>query len=177
MSYNRSKFKKKVFKVDGVKIKNAKKQTIDGINFRSGLEAFFYSEAKKAGLTGFKYEDKKFILQDKFVSTSSGMELYEKTPEVNGVPIKGAKRKTIYGEVTNNIRTITYTPDFICIDEESKTGWVVETKGWRMETFKIKWKMFKKHLKDNGYVVSLYTPNTKENVLKTIQSIKSKYYT
>lgn len=175
MSWNRNKnkSKNKGFKVDGVKIKNAKKQTVDGINFKSGLEAFFYTEAIKAGINNFQYEGKKFLLQDKFVSNSSGMELYEKAAD--NAP-KNAKRKTIFGETTNNIRAITYTPDFICIDEETKTGYVVETKGWRMETFKIKWKMFKKHLKDNGYVLSLYTPNNKENVLKTIQSIKSKYY-
>lgn len=173
MSWNRNKNKKKGFKVDGVKIKNAKKQTVDGINFKSGLEAFFYTEAIKAGINNFQYEGKKFLLQDKFVSNSSGMELYEKTAD--NAP-KNAKRKTIFGETTNNIRAITYTPDFICIDEESKTGWVCETKGFKMGEFKLKWKMFKKLLKDQGYVLSLYMPSNKQQVLLTLASIKSKYY-
>lgn len=176
MSWKANRNKKKKFKVDGVKIKNAKKKSVDGINFKSHLEAFFYTEAKKAGITNFGYESRKFVLQDKFTATSSGMELYEKI-DLDLKNKKQSKRKTHFGEVTNNIRTITYTPDFVYIDEETKTGWICETKGFRMETFKIKWKMFKKHLLDNGYVLSLYTPNNKENVLKTIQSIKSKYYT
>lgn len=175
MTWKRNKNKKKKsFNVGGVKIKNAKKQTIDGINFKSQLEGFFYSEAKKAGINDFQYEGKKFLLQDKFTATSSGIELYTK---IDATDKKNVKKKIVFGEVTSKIRTITYTPDFICIDEETKTGWVVETKGFKMETFNIKWKMFKKHLLDNGYVLSLYTPNNRENVLKTIQSIKSKYYT
>lgn len=177
MSWNKQgvKKKKKGYKVDGVKIKNAKSKTVDGIKFKSGLEAYFYEEAKKAGLKP-EYEGKRFTLQDKFISTASGLELYEKI-DLNLQDKKKTKRKTHFGEVTSNIRAITYTPDFCCINEETKTGWIVETKGWRMETFKIKWKMFKKLLLDQGYVVSLYTPNNRENVLKTIQSIKSKYYT
>lgn len=173
MTWNRSKKNKKQFKVDGVKIKNAKKKTIDGINFKSQLEGFFYEEAKKAGISDFEYE-RKFVLQDKFTSTSSGIELYTK---IDATDKKNVKKKVVFGEVTSKIRAITYSPDFVCIDEETKTGWIVETKGFRMETFNIKWKMFKKYLLDNGYVLSLYTPNNKENVLKTIQSIKSKYYT
>lgn len=174
MSWKANRNKKKKFKVDGVKIKNAKKKTVDGVNFKSHLEAFFYTEAKKAGINDFAYESKKFVLQDKFISTSSGIELYTR---LDATDKKNVKKRVVFGEVTNNIRAITYTPDFVCINEETKTGWIVETKGFKMETFNIKWKMFKKYLKDNGYVLSLYTPNNKENILKTIQSIKSKYYT
>ena len=173
MSYKfKKRFKKKAHIVDGVKIQNAKPQTVDNIKFKSGLEAFCYTKLKQNGIDNFEYEKLTFILQEKFVSNTSGLELYNKVVQVGDKK----KLKSMFGEVTNNIRTITYTPDFVCIDEKSKTGWIIETKGWRMETFKIKWKMFKKYLRDNGYVLSLYTPDNQGNVMKCIESVKSKYY-
>lgn len=163
--------KKKSFKVDGVKIQKPKPKVIDKIKFRSSLEAFCYVKLKENGITDFGYETETFVIQEKFVSNTSGFELYNKTLDIAGKK----KSRTLFGEVTNNIRAITYTPDFIHINED-KTGWVIETKGFRMETFKIKWKMFKYFLKKNGYNLSLYTPNSQENVMKCIQSVKSKYY-
>lgn len=169
--------KKKGFKVDGVKIKNAKSKTIDGIKFKSGLEAYCYTKLKENGIKDFTYEGTTFVLQDKFISNTSGLETYNKTEEVFNKGKKTKRLRVKFGEITNNIRSITYTPDFVCLNEDTKSGWIVETKGFRTDSFKVKWKMFKKYLKDNGYVISLYTPNTQENTLKCIESIKSKYYT
>lgn len=163
--------KKKSFKVDGVKIQNAKPKTVNNIKFKSGLEAFCYTKLRENGIDDFQYEGETFVIQEKFISNTSGFELYNKTLVIG----TKKKLKVMFGEVTNNIRAITYTPDFIHINED-RTGWVIETKGWRMETFKIKWKMFKHYLKKNGYNLSLYTPNSQENVMKCIQSVKSKYY-
>lgn len=168
----RGRKKKKVFKVDGVKIQNAKKQTYDGVDFKSGLEAFCYRKLKENNINDFEYEKHTFVLQDKFVSTTSGFEVHNRTVGEG----KSRKLKAVFGEVTNNIRAITYTPDFVHLDQKSKTGWIIETKGWQLNEFKIKWKMFKMWLKNNGYTVALYTPNTQENVIKSIESIKSKYY-
>ena len=169
--------KKKGFKVDGVKIKNAKKKTVDGINFKSGLEAFCYSALKSNGITDFEYEKHTFVLLDKFTSNTNGLEVYNKTEEFKSRGKIVKKLHAKFGEVTNNIRAITYTPDFVHIDTVEKTGYIIETKGFSTGEFKLKWKMFKYWLKQNGYVLSLYTPNNHANVLLAIASIKSKYYT
>ena len=44
-------------------------------------------------------------------------------------------------------RSRTYTPDFI----DPKGKWIIETKGYANESFPLRWKLFKKHLKDNGH--------------------------
>jgi len=164
--------KKKGFKVDGVKIQNAKPRTVDNIKFKSGLEAFCYTKLKENGIHDFQYEEHTFVLQDKFVSSTSGLEIYNKTfQEKNG----SKKMKSVFGEVTNNIRAITYTPDFVHLNED-KTGWIIETKGFRTGEFTLKWKMFKKFLKENKYIVSLYTPSNQTQVAQAIDSVKSKYY-
>lgn len=159
-----AKKKKKKFRVGGVKIKNAKKKTIDGIQFKSSLEAFCYTELKKHGIKDFQYEGHKFILQDKFVASMESWELQSKKV--------GNKIQHTFEVNTPKMRAITYTPDFVCINE-NKEGWIIETKGFRMSDFKIKWKMFKKLLTDKGFKVKLYMPNTQENVLKVINLIKN----
>lgn len=156
----------------GNKIQNVKPKTVDNIKFKSSLEAFCYSKLKESGINDFQYEEHTFVLQDKFISNTSGFELYNKTIDIG----KGKRKlKAIFGEVTNNIRSITYTPDFVHINDD-KTGWIIETKGFKTGEFNIKWKMFKHFLKNNGYNLSLYTPNNHGNIMKTIESVKSKYY-
>ena len=70
--------KKYSFKVGGQKIKNAKKKTVDGINFKSSLEAFCYTQLKANGFKNFQYEGHKFILQDKFDFPLNSWELQSK---------------------------------------------------------------------------------------------------
>ena len=47
------------------RVKNDQTTKIDGIEFRSRLEAFTYSELKKEGIK-FDYEKEKFVLMEKF---------------------------------------------------------------------------------------------------------------
>lgn len=157
---------KRSFRNSGSKIKNAKKKTIDGINFKSSLEAFCYTNLKKAGIKDFKYEGHKFILQDKFDCKVISWEL-------QSTKKKGKITKSFEPD-TPKIRAITYTPDFVYINDVTKEGWIIETKGFETPDFKIKWKMFKKVLSDHGFKVTLYMPNTQDNVLKVINLIKNK---
>ncbi len=156
--------KKKSFRVGGTKIKNAKKKVIDGIQFKSSLEAFCYTQLKNNGLS-FEYEGHKFILQDKFVSS---VKSYEVKSTKSGKTISKS-----FEEISPKIRAITYTPDFVCINE-NKEGWIIETKGFKMSDFKLKWKMFKKLISQHGFKVDLYMPDTQENVIKAINLIKNK---
>lgn len=137
------------------KVRNATRIEINGIKFRSKLEAFAYEKLIAAGITNFEYEKNKFVLQDKFVYNQICIEEGE--------------------EVTNNIRELTYTPDFVCIDN-NKNGWIIEIKGFSNDVWPIKWKLFKRYLCDRGYTICLYKPNSQKNVLKCIEDIKNKYY-
>ena len=145
------------------KIKNASPLEVNGVKFRSKLEAFTYRHLLSAGIKDFKYEEHKFILQEAFESKLDSFEDFEKSSK--GTKIKG------YDEADKKIRSITYLPDFVCIDDATKTGWVIECKGYSNDSFPLKWKMFKKHLHDNGYNVTLFKPNNQKNVLKTIELI------
>jgi glutathione peroxidase-family protein len=149
------------------KIINAKRHEFNGIKFRSGLELFTYKKLIEANINDFKYEEVKFTLLDKFEFNNNSFEPFEK--KLGKVKEKG------FNELSNNIRAITYLPDFCCIKDD-KTGWLIENKGFAREVFNVKWKLFKKHLVDNGYNVDLYLPQTQQHVLECIKLIKNKYY-
>lgn len=152
------------------KIRNATKLEIDGHKFRSKLEAFTYSKLKENGINDFAYETIKFVLQPKFTFTGTSMESFEKKDRLTGMKTKG------FDEAKNEIREITYLPDFVCVDAEKKTGWILEVKGFSTDVFVNKWKEFKHLLVKEGFNVSLYLPNNQMNVLKAIRDIKLKYY-
>lgn len=163
--------KKKKGIVSKGKIKNATRLEINGITFRSKLEAFTYQKLKENGINDFEYENNKFVLQHAFTFTSRSTESFEKTERSTGTKLKG------FGETKPEIREITYLPDFCCIDPFKKTGWIIECKGYSNDAFPIKLKMFKKMLTDQGFNIDYYLPNNQGNVLKSIEAIKTKYYT
>ncbi len=152
------------------KIKNARPvQHPDGRNFKSKIESFCCQKLFEAGIDDFKYEGYKFTIQEAF-------EFNNTSTEVTRAVKDGIKGPCEYKETTNNIRAITYTPDFGYINPETKEGWIIETKGFATDSFTLKWKMFKKYLTDNNYIVSLYKPSNQGTILKTIEIIKNKYY-
>jgi uncharacterized protein DUF1064 len=160
-------------KSENKKIRNAKMMELaDGTKFRSKLELFTYQKLLEAGIKDFKYEVDKFVLQEAFEFPNESIELYE----TNRKNEKGNKVKlTYFDKVDPKIRRMTYLPDFTRIGEDKK-GWVLEVKGYATDQFDLKWKLFKKHLIDNGYDVTLYKPNNQGNVIKCIEMIKTKYY-
>ncbi len=160
-----SKYKKSS---ENKKIRNAKVMTLsDGTKFRSKLELFTYNKLIEAKIDNFKYEEEKFVLQESFEYPNESIESYVRTIDKHKV-----KQFT---DVDHKIRSMTYLPDFTHINED-KTGWILEVKGYATDSFDLKWKLFKRHLIDNGYNVTLYKPDNQGNVLKCIEMIKSKYY-
>lgn len=139
------------------KVKNATALTVDGIKFRSKLEAYTYRQLKEAGIKS-DYEEHKFILVDKFRYEPECYEPHK---------IKGEK---VFTEVPKGVRAMTYTPDFVNLND----GWVIEVKGYANDVFPIKWKLFKNLIKDDS--ITLFLPSTQKQVRKTIEIIKSKYY-
>ena len=139
------------------RIKNVQTMKIDGIEFRSRLEAFTYTELKKAGLE-FDYEKEKFVLMDKF--------------KYEGVSIEKRKKKgkLVYDQALKSIRSTTYLPDFSNLEE----GWIIEVKGLKSDVFNLKWKLFKQYLVKNNLNYELYMPGSKKQILQCIDMIKEK---
>ena len=59
------------------RIKNVKATSVDGINYRSRLEAFTSIELRRAGIK-FNYEKEKFLLMDKFTYEGVSIEKRKK---------------------------------------------------------------------------------------------------
>jgi hypothetical protein len=68
----------------------------------------------------------------------------------------------------SKVRPITYTPDFV--DPNGK--WIIETKGYANESFPLRWKLFKRHLKDNNLTYVLFMPRNKAQCLEVLELIK-----
>ena len=133
------------------KVKNAKKSTYDGKDFKSNLELYCYKLLKEAKIP-VKYEEQTFIIFDAIVYPQA---CYEGTT------------KKLYNK-GSKIRPITYTPDFV--DPNGK--FIIETKGYSNESFPLRWKLFKKHLKDNNHHYVLFMPRNKKQVDEVVELIK-----
>ena len=144
------------------KIKNVRKVDYEGILFDSKLERFTYQQLIENDIKDFKYAEITYDIIDKFEYNAECYELKNTTKE--------------FILFSNNVRAIKYTPDFVRIDEKTKEGWIIETKGFANESFVNRWKLFKRYLVNNGYNVRLYKPNNQKNVMETINLIKQQYY-
>lgn len=133
----------------GQAISKAKKYTYNGVEYKSGLEACMARLLTEEGIY-FGYETKSFILQESF---DTGREYFER--QSNG--------KGEYMLRSSLVRSITYTPDFVL------EGAVVETKGYSGESFPLRYKMFKNHVKNLDLV--LYKPQNQKECERTLQEI------
>jgi hypothetical protein len=130
----------------------SKSKTVDGIAFRSMLEAFCYSKLKENNIKN-DYEKHKYVLLEGFHYPNSSF-------EDNG--------KTGYNDKKEHkVRDITYTPDFV----DPKGRWIIECKGYANDRFPLKWKMFKKHLMEMDDPPMLFVPRNQNQILKTIETI------
>lgn len=134
------------------KVRNATSKEYKGIKFRSKLELFTYKKLEAAKIKSL-YEEVKFELQEGFYFTNGSIEPNTKKEFVDNV---------------KKVRSITYTPDFV--DPEGK--WIIEVKGFANDVFPVKWKIFKKHLLDNGLEYKLFLPKNQKQVLETVELIK-----
>ena len=122
----------------------AKKVSFDGIQFASGLEKYMYQALKNANIYA-EYEGVTFELQEGFMFD---IDSYERQGNGKGAMINRGQKK---------ILNIKYTPDFV------SSSFIIECKGRANESFPLRWKMFKKHVKEHLKHVTLYKPqNQKE---------------
>ena len=133
----------------------AKKVTFDGIKFASGLEKYMYQALKNAKIKA-EYEGKTYIVQEGFEFKNKS---YERQSNGKGELVNRGSKKVL---------PIKYTPDFI------NPSFIIECKGRANESFPIRWKMFKKFVKDNLKHVTLYKPQNQKECDKVIELILNK---
>ena len=133
----------------------SKKVTFDGIQFASGLEKYMYMALKKAKIKA-RYEGETYVLQEGFEFKNKS---YERQSNGKGDMINRGSKKVL---------PIKYTPDFI------SDSFIIECKGRANESFPIRWKMFKKHVKENLKHVTLYKPQNQKECDKVVELIKTK---
>ena len=140
----------------GKKLYKAKKITIDGVNMKSHLEGAMYSLLKDSGLE-FYYEKETFVIVDPFKFDN---ESYERKANNKGEMINRGNKK---------IQPIKYTPDFTVDNDDVK--YIIETKGFRTETFNMRYKLFKKYITDEGLNYKLYSPHTQKECQEVMRLI------
>ena len=133
----------------------SKKVTFDGITFASGLEKYMYIALKKAKLYA-EYEGMTFTLQDSFMFD---VDSYERQGNGKGDMVNRGQKK---------IQSIKYTPDFI------SPSFIIECKGRANESFPMRWKLFKKFIKNDMPHVTLYKPQNQKECDKVIELIIEK---
>ena len=130
----------------------SKKTTYVGITFASGLEKYMYRALKKAKIHA-EYEGCTFTLQEGFMFD---IESYERQSNGKGDMVNRGCKK---------ILPIKYTPDFI------SDSFIIECKGRANESFPMRWKMFKKYVKENLPHVTLYKPQNQKECDKVVELI------
>ena len=130
----------------------SKKVVFDGITFASGLERYMYQALKKAKIKA-KYEGQTYIVQEGFEFKN---ESYERQSNGKGEFKNRGNKK---------ILPIKYTPDFV------SDSFIIECKGRANESFPIRWKMFKKFIKENLEHVTLYKPQNQKECDEVIKLI------
>jgi len=133
----------------------SKKVTFDGIKFASGLEKYMYQALKKAKIKS-EYEGQTYELQEGFMFD---VDSYERQGNGKGDMVNRGRKK---------ILNIKYTPDFI------SDSFIIECKGRANESFPIRWKMFKKYVKEQIPHVTLYKPQNQKECDKVVELILTK---
>ena len=133
----------------------SKKVTYDGIKFASGLEKYMYIALKNANVHAV-YEGATFVLQEDFIFNINS---YERQANGKGEMVNRGQKK---------IQNIKYTPDFV------SDSFIIECKGRANESFPIRWKMFKKYVKEYIKHVTLYKPQNQKECDLVIELITNK---
>jgi len=130
----------------------AKKASMDGIQFRSGLEKNTYIALKEAGLFEL-YEEEVFQLIEGFTLPNICI---EKQANGKGELIDRGQKKVL---------GIKYTPDFTGKD------YIIECKGRANESFPLRWKLFKRWCVKNKDIRPLYKPQNQKDIAIMIKLI------
>jgi hypothetical protein len=143
------------------KVRNATPLSYYGKLFKSKLELYCYKKLKDANLS-FQYEAIKYEIVPNFRFKNDSYELFK---------VKGQRT---FDKQRQNIRAITYTPDFVGYYPETNNVFIIETKGNPNDAFPLKWKLFKKYLNDTNLNIDLYMPRNQKQIELVINLILNK---
>lgn len=130
----------------------SKKVTYNGVTFASGLEKYMYKALLDSGID-FDYEGETFELIPSFFFDN---DCFERQSNGKGDFVNRGNKKVL---------NLKYTPDFVGSD------FIIETKGRANDSFPLRWKMFKKHMIENGDNRVLYKPQCQSECDTTINLI------
>lgn len=156
--------------IENKKIKNAHPKEYNGIKFKSQLEVMTYRTLLEKGFTP-KYEEEKYILWDGFI------------PSVPFYTKNSFKRRNHNIEVISPftvkdkrpVQCAVYVPDFT-FDYKGRHI-IVEVKGFSTDTFKYRFKLFRKSLeyREDKDKLEIWEIFTKKQLLDCIRILKEKY--
>jgi hypothetical protein len=136
-----------------MKYKN-KIKVYNGIKYKSMLEVTCATLLDQSGIS-FQYEPYEMVLVH---GSKYPGQIYEKQVK---------KKVRTYGPARGNIRSISYTPDFV------GENWIIETKGYETPEFKMKWKLFQHELMKQNKTPHLFKPTNKREIIESINLIKA----
>lgn len=139
--------------MENKKIKNATTKELDGINFKSQLEATIYKTLVSNAITP-EYEKRKFEFVPRLRPT---------VPFFNRV-------KKVFGLEMKPLHPITYTPDFTF--EYDGMLIVIEAKGFENDVYPVKKNLFRRYLEDLPQYSMYFEIRTKKELLEALRIIK-----
>lgn len=149
---------------ENAKVKNAKKVSYDGFEFRSGLEVFIYKTLKSEGIE-FLYEG----IAYEIIPSLEFNSMIGYWPNASGKDTKTLKLRY-------KSQRKTYTPDFTFDWMNKKYFIVIEAKGWADADYPTKKKLFSKLIEDglvSSSIVIFMEPHTQRHVKECIEFIKN----
>lgn len=143
-------------KKSGKRLVNSIATEYKGIKFKSRLEKEMFTLLEKEGIP-FKYEPESYVVFPSFFFSNKS---YER--QANGK-----------GDFTNRgfkiVTSISYKPDFV------GENFFIETKGRRTEDFNLRFKLFKRYVKENYPIeTTIYMPQTLTECKEVVELIKRK---
>jgi hypothetical protein len=130
----------------------SKKVIYNGVTFASGLEKYMYKALLDAKID-FDYEGETFELLPSFLFEN---DCFERQSNSKGDYVNRGNKK---------ILNLKYTPDFI------GEKFIIETKGRANDSFPLRWKIFKMHLKVTNDYRTLYKPQNQKECDQTVELI------
>ena len=124
--------------------------------FKSAIEKYC-SDSLKSAKIPFDYEEKEFVLMDKFRFENKYFKMT-------------AKKKDMSDRSNSIQQPIRYTPDFVAKDG----SWIIETKGYlpSHHDFPMRWKLFLRYIMDNELNYDVYLAKNRQQVDQAISEIK-----
>lgn len=141
-------------KTENKKIRNAKENTLFGIDFRSKLEALIYRTLIDKGLKP-KYEEVTFTFVPKL------------RPEVPFFK----RIKKVFGLDMKPLLPITYTPDFVL--EHNGITVIIEAKGFENDVYPVKRNLFRRHLETLNKPIMFFEIRNRKELLEALRIVEN----